>query len=303
VYGNFFIRDNTTTTASYGIRVIDKGHRIYNNYFEGLNGNSGGTSQNRAVISVFNGLSTDTTNAAAASGYFPADSIVVAFNTIVDCKGGGGIVLGNTSGGTIEPKGFVLANNLVKMNAGTALYMPSTNVATTFSSEGNIYQAPSGLGVTANGWNAQTISFTPRSNGFVHPPSLVVDAAVNSASYAGITNALDVVTRVRSGIYDVGCEEINGTGEIVNKPLSSCEVGAGAPSCSLPLHLLTFSGNAQGNVAYLQWTTANELNVHSFIIEFSTDGNTFTQVKKLPATNRLTVSYHTTHPFGNAPGA
>ena len=32
VYGNFFINDDPTKTGSYGIRIIDKGHKVYNNY-------------------------------------------------------------------------------------------------------------------------------------------------------------------------------------------------------------------------------------------------------------------------------
>jgi poly(beta-D-mannuronate) lyase len=31
VYGNFFINDDPTKTNSYGIRIIDKGHKVYNN--------------------------------------------------------------------------------------------------------------------------------------------------------------------------------------------------------------------------------------------------------------------------------
>ena len=36
----FFIVNNPAVTNSYGIRIIDKGHRVFNNYIEGVNGNS-----------------------------------------------------------------------------------------------------------------------------------------------------------------------------------------------------------------------------------------------------------------------
>lgn len=283
VYGNYFIRNSASTTAAYGVRVIDKGHKVFNNYFEGLNGNGGGTSQNRAVISLMNGLSTDSTDAAAASGYFPADSSVVAFNTIVDCKGGGAIVVGNTSGGTYEPKGIVLANNLVKMNSGTALYSNPANTSTTFFSEGNIYQAPNGLGMTTTGWQSQTLSFSAPSNGFVHPPSLVTDASVNTTSYVDLVNNKDVTARSRSAIFDVGCEELNGTGIIINKPLNPWEVGANSTGTTLPIELLSFTATANGKFVDVQWTSTNEDNLREYQLEYSEDANQFHTLAIVPA--------------------
>jgi poly(beta-D-mannuronate) lyase len=295
VYGNYFIRDNATTTAAYGIRIIDKGHKVFNNYFEGLNGNSGGTSQNRAVISLMNGLSVDTTDAAAASGYFPADSALVAYNTIVDCKGGGGIVVGNTSGGTYEPKGIVLANNLVKMNSGTALYSNPVNTATTFYSEGNIYQAPGGLGMTAPGWQAQTLTFSSRSDGILHPPSLVMDASMNTAAYAQVLNNKDVTNRTRSAVFDVGCEELNATGTITNTPLNAWEVGANASANSLPVRLISFAAVVKGKQVDINWSSANEINLYEYQLEYSLDGIHFKTLAQIAARNTTSATYSYLH--------
>lgn len=45
---------------------------------------------------------------------------------------------------------------------------------------------------------------------------------------------------------------------------------------ALPLHLISFMGEVVGNNDILYWTTANEINTSSFIIEQSADGNRFT---------------------------
>jgi hypothetical protein len=220
------VSDNTVT-ETYGIRAIDKGHRIFNNYIEAVNGNSGGgTSQLRSPINLLNGASIDTTNATAASGYFPADSCIVAFNTIVNARGGGGIVLGGTTGGTIQPKGIVLANNLVKMSTGSALYKNPANTSLTYSSIGNVYDAPSGLGDVTQGWQNASLTFGARENGILRAPPLVQDMVSNSSIYTSLLNAIDVQGKLRSAQYDVGADELNGTGTVIRSPLLPSEVGA-----------------------------------------------------------------------------
>ena len=47
-------------------------------------------------------------------------------------------------------------------------------------------------------------------------------------------------------------------------------------SSTLPLQLISFTGETAGNSDILHWTTANEIKTKSFIIEQSTDGNAFT---------------------------
>ncbi len=44
---------------------------------------------------------------------------------------------------------------------------------------------------------------------------------------------------------------------------------------ALPLHLISFTGEVAGDNDVLHWTTANEINTASFIIEQSADGNVF----------------------------
>jgi hypothetical protein len=294
---------NPAVTESYGIRVIDKGHKIFNNYIEAANGNSGGgTTQLRAPINLYNGVSTDTTDASTAALYFPADSCIVAFNTIVNARGGGGIILGGTGGGTIQPKGIVLANNLVKMSTGTALYRNAANTSLTFSSEGNMYDAPSGLGTIATGWQNTSLSFGTRDSGILVASTAVQDNAVNTALYASLLSSLDAQQQTRNAVFDVGCDELNGTGLVVAKPLTANDVGAGSGG-ALPVKLIDFTATLLQNTVQLYWKVADEINFSHYEIEVSNDGRNFKKIASVNSKNssrEITYAYkHLTPVKGN----
>ena len=234
VYGNFFIVDNAAVTKSYGIRIIDKGHRVFNNYIEGVNGNSGSLSSLRCPIILYNGQWSvnDTTNPAHSSGYWPADSSIVAFNTIVNCKGGAGITMAHTDNGTLpfQPLGMIVSNNIIKMSTGQGAYLDPLSTLATYSAEGNVYDAPSGLGLSSSiGFSNAAMTFGAKLNGVLTPPSLVQDAALNSINYALLNNQ-DAQGQTRSSQFDIGADEINGTGNILNYPLTPNLVGAGSPT-------------------------------------------------------------------------
>jgi hypothetical protein len=162
----------------------------------------------------------------------PGDSCIIAFNTIVNCQGGAGISLGYTDNGgnTFQPLGITIANNLIKLTSGQAAYNPSTNTSLTYTSSGNIFNAPSGVGLSSStGFTSKTLNFGSSVNGILTPPSLVQDAAINTSSYSSMLNGLDVNGLTRSSIYDVGCDEINSTGSVIATPLDSTQVGAGMP--------------------------------------------------------------------------
>lgn len=298
VYSNFFIVDHPSVIEAYGVRVIDKGHRIFNNYFEGVNGNSGGgSSQLRAPINLYNGLSTDTTDPTAAAGYFAADSCIVAFNTILNAKGGGGIVLGGTGGGTIQPKGIVLANNLVKMSSGSALFKNSANTALTFFAEGNLYSAPSGLGVSTSGWTNTTLNFGTRVNGTLTPPSSIEDLAVNSASYSSLLSSLDSKSKTRNAIFDPGAEEVPSNSATVTHPLDSTMVGAGKPSVTvLPVQLIKFTAEKSADKILLVWNVAEAQGITTYEVQHSIDGISFSKAGIVTATSSSQYNFYFTHP-------
>ncbi len=304
VYGNFFIVNNAAVTSSYGVRLIDKGHKVYNNYIEATNGNKNSLTSLRCPIILYNGLSStnDTTDASKANGYFPADSCLVAFNTIVNAVGGAGIVLGFTDGGsnTYQPKGIIVANNLIKMSSGQAAYIDAVNTQLTYTAEGNIYNAISGLGLSsANGFNNTTLTFGARSNGILVSPTLVQDAAINTSNYASILNNIDAQQQARTAIFDVGASELDGTGTVVAFPLDSTLVGAGTPIVTLPVTVTMFNGFIANNAVTLQWQVQNEINFKTYEIEYGSDGINFSTVAAITATQQ--VNYQFTQALPNQP--
>jgi hypothetical protein len=187
----------------------------------------------RSPIVIYNGHypSSDSLNPLILNGtYIPADDALVAFNTIANCKGSG-INIGYTDNGgnTYLPTGMKIANNVIKMTTGQAVYTDASNTALSFVSEGNIYDAASGLGISSTtGFTNTSMTLASRLNGILSPSALAVqDKAVNSSSYSSMLNGLDLQGQTRSTTYDVGCDELSGSGPVLYKPLDSSIVGAG----------------------------------------------------------------------------
>lgn len=280
VYGNFFIVDKASVEEDYGIRIIDKGHRVFNNYIEGISGNKNSLTSLRCPIVLYNGFysTNDTINPANTGSYWPGDSCIIAFNTIVNCEGGGGITLGFTDDGLnlFQPLGINLANNLIKMTTGQAVHIPPTNNLLTYSAEGNIFNAPNGLGLAStSGFKNTSLNFGSVSNGILTPPSIVQDSAVNTSSYSTILNGLDAQGFTRSSLYDVGCTELNGSGIIIANPLDSNLVGSGKPQFVLPVNLVTFKVLLVNKTSNLIWTVADEVKFYAYNVEWSSDGERF----------------------------
>jgi hypothetical protein len=155
-----------------------------------------------------------------------------------------GIKLGNYDGGMAlnQALGATIANNVIKLSSGQAVYIDPTNTSLTYFAEGNIFNAPSGLGITStNGFTNNSFSFGTRSNGILTPPSILQDASINSSYYNSIIGNLDAQGQTRSSIFDVGCDEINGTGNILYNPLDSNMVGSGKPLIITQNQTITFN--------------------------------------------------------------
>jgi hypothetical protein len=69
-----------------------------------------------------------------------------------------------------------------------------------------------------------------------------------------------------------------------NRALSAAEVSS-LVSSALPLHLLEFEGRTSDAIGLLNWKTADELNTHSFDVERSTDGKTYSVIGNVTAFN------------------
>ena len=117
--GNYFIGDDDSAQIG-GIRVINTGHWIVNNYFYNLKGNSF-----RSPLAVMNGIPKSPLNR-----YNQVTDVVVAFNTWVNCKSPWQFGVGtNISQRNVLPASeirsarairTVVANNLIYNDSGDA---------------------------------------------------------------------------------------------------------------------------------------------------------------------------------------
>ena len=108
VAGNWFIGNGKAFTG--GIRVINEGHKIFNNYFYRLAGDDF-----RSSLAIMNGIPNS-----PANGYAPVKNVIVANNTYYDCTSPWSFGVGFGFRNRIaKPENTLLLNNLV--------YCPNTN--------------------------------------------------------------------------------------------------------------------------------------------------------------------------------
>ncbi len=100
MHDNFFIGNNKPETG--GIRVINEGHKIFNNYMFGLKGD-----RFRAAFAVMNGVPNSLLNR-----YHKAENCIIANNTIIDCDNVG-FGVGSDFERTDTPKNILFANNII----------------------------------------------------------------------------------------------------------------------------------------------------------------------------------------------
>ena len=101
VEGNVFLGNEQPGTG--GVRIIGQGHRVINNYFEGLRGD-----EERASICLMNGIPDGPLN-----GFAPVEDAIVAHNTLIDCKVTVEIGVGaGKRKRTVAPANCLFANNV-----------------------------------------------------------------------------------------------------------------------------------------------------------------------------------------------
>lgn len=201
VYGNYFFADGNYLTS--GVRVIGEGHKVYNNYIEGINirKTSGANSTLTGGINVMNGV----TNS-ALSGYYQVKNSYIVHNTFVNCDYALRVGTDKSGSNTLEPVNLVVANNIMyntSVNAYQVVTAPSGNSV----SQGNITQLDSSA-ISDNGvFHRLTSAGAP------------VDSSVGT--YAFVIN--DILGGTRDSIPDAGAEEFGAAG--TRQPYDSADVG------------------------------------------------------------------------------
>jgi hypothetical protein len=140
-----------------------------------------------------------------------------------------------------------------------------------------MYKAPNGLGLNSSaGFTNATLNFGVRANRILTPPTIVQDAAVNTSAYSSMLNNMDGEGQTRNGVFDVGSDEINGTGNLIAYPLDSTQVGAGTPFQTVLLsNLKNFNATLMNQSAQLNWQAMGDINLSAYEIEWSTNSVNF----------------------------
>jgi len=102
VAGNWFIGNGKAFTG--GVRIINEGHQVYNNFFYKLRGEDF-----RAPLVIMNAIPNS-----PANGYAPVRNVIVANNTFVECKTPWAFGVGAGSRDrTVTPESTMILNNIV----------------------------------------------------------------------------------------------------------------------------------------------------------------------------------------------
>lgn len=101
VSGNYFLGNMKPSTG--GVRVINEGHKVFNNYFHGLRGKDF-----RGPLVIMNGVPNSPDNR-----YHQVKDAEITFNTFVDCELPWQLCVGSDEERTLTPINTKIANNIV----------------------------------------------------------------------------------------------------------------------------------------------------------------------------------------------
>jgi len=245
VYGNYFFAEDNFFTA--GVRVIGEGHKVYNNYIEGINSYkpNGSFSNATGGINVTNGRLNS-----ALNGYYQVKDAQIVNNTFVNCDYA--LRIGTTVSSDLdqEPENLIVANNIM-YNTSINDYQITTAPSGSSLSEGNL----SGL---ADNDMVDDGNFYRLTNG-----STPIDAGLGSYSFL----TQDLLGGDRDASFDAGAEEFGANG--THLPYNAADVGvnvgfgAALSSIATPDSPITF-GVCGGTltfqvIANVDWTITENL--------------------------------------------
>lgn len=261
VYGNYFFAEGNTFSG--GIRVIGEGHKIYNNYIEGVNSTKpdGSTSNATGGINISNGRLNS-----ALNGYYQVKDARIVNNTFVNCDYAVRVGTKVSSDLDQAPENLIVANNIM-YNSSIDAYQVITSPLGASLSEGNMTDIPENDLIDDG-------KFHRLSEG-----GLPVDAGVGHYNFL----TFDVLGASRDVAFDVGAEEYGagGTNFPYDEQYVGVNVGFGAisdPTLGLVPTTLNF-GVHGGNVTFevianVGWTITEDISWLSFDVS-SGSGRTF----------------------------
>jgi len=235
---------------------------------------------------------------------------------LTNCLISGNTATGSYGGGAIEEQSSctftncTICGNSSRISSGAAIY----------TSQGSdpvirnciIYKNSSGL---ANSWggiintvvNSLVQGLIATTNGNI--PGTTAPLFVNAPG-AGLNTGGDYHLQPCSPAINAGNNIYYNTGQTPDLSAVTTDLGnsariqgtavdmgayeyAGNPVCSsLPVTLLSFSGQTYSGFNQLQWKTAGEVNTQQFLLERSTDASTFTAIATIAAAGAGNNTYN-----------
>ena len=210
VHGNFVLN------SSCGIRVYGNDHKIYNNMLVGITG---------TAVAVGSGTVQDHyagEPSGSRTGNDASERVRLTFNTIVNA---GSRAIGGEDR-TYPPRDWVIANNILQSGSGTHVSF-SGDTPLGFLWEGNIlWGAATSGSLPSSGYRRIDPLIAADSAGVYHLSGASPAIDASAGTYAEVTGDID--GHGRSGIKDVGADEYS-TAPVLRRPLTSSDVGPGAP--------------------------------------------------------------------------
>lgn len=201
VYGNYFFAEGNLLSG--GVRVIGEGHKIYNNYVEGINSikPDGSRTNTTAGVNISNGqLDSE------LSGYFQVKNTQVVNNTFVNCDFGLRIGTRLNDSHDQAPLNLTVVNN-ISYNSTLDPYQIVTAPIGTSITEGNILDLDDEDLEDDGDFHRLTENSTP------------IEAGIGE--YTFLTR--DILGGERETTFDAGAEEYGANG--LNLPYNTEDVG------------------------------------------------------------------------------
>ena len=207
VYGNYFLGEGKS--GSGGVRIIGERHRVYNNYFQDLEG-----TDYRAAVSFVNGVPNSPLNR-----YFQVKQAFVGHNTFVNVEQAFIMGAGSSSEQSLAPDSLVVVNNLVFTRNGPIIEYEEAPWQITYSNN-VFYGADVGIESTDSGIAVVDPELSLHDG--VWRPSSSSPVVSNATPVDFVTEDID--GQARDTNPDIGADEI-APGPIVYQPLTAQDVG------------------------------------------------------------------------------
>lgn len=246
VFGNYFFAEDNIFSG--GIRVIGEGHKVYNNYIEGVNSikPDGSRTNTAGGINVSNGRRNS-----ALNGYYQVKNAQIVNNTFVDCDYGLRIGTQVKSDLDQEPQNLIVANNIT-YNSSIDDYQIITEPSGNSKSEGNLISIASSDMEDDGSFHRLTTGSAP------------IDVGIGNYSFL----SQDILGGDRDANFDAGAEEFGANG--THLPFTNSDVGitigftaSSNPSLTVSPSTIEF-GVSEGTVTFevisnVDWVITEDL--------------------------------------------